>query len=282
MIALLAALLLQQQLPEADVTCVDIVTFDIHNSDLERSIVAEGSILNRTPWQLTNVTIDITILGDNKFPLGSMPRQTIGTIAPRKGALLSAKGVNVPLATRFSHKMIIGYTLEGQSRSQIYENLVLKSTKVYVDPDPGPKAGVMGLITIPGGYKTVNKQQTYTGDTLFIRIRIDNMDERAVAGAAVEVTLSLDGKKQSSIRRTIDGAAMKTDFSKLPGNDADPKFMCYEGRFKDVVIGLRRVENAGKIGKITMDVRFSHKGSTWSWSDLEPPHLEALRPADKK
>lgn len=282
MIAVLAVLLLQQQPPEPDVTCVDIVTFDIQNSDIERSIVAEGSILNRTPWQLSNVSVDIVILGDNKFPLGTMQRQVIGTIAPRKGALLSLKGVNVPLATRFSHKMTIAYTLEGQSRSQMYENLVLKSTKVYVDPEAGPKAGVMGLITIPGGYKTVNKQQVASGDTIFIRLRIDSIDEKAVAGSSLEVTISQDGKKQSPIRRTIDGAAMKTDFSKLPGNDADPKFMCYEGRFKDIVVGLRRVENAGKMGKVTLDVRFSHKGQTWSWIGLEAPHLEALRPPDKK
>lgn len=282
MIALLAVLFLQQPLPDPDVTCVDIVTFDIQNSDLDRAIVVDGSILNRTPWPLTNVSIDVTILGDNKFPLGSMPRQNIATIAPRKGAQISLKGVSVPLATRFSHRMSIRYTMEGQERSQTYENLVLKSTKVYVDPDPGPKAGVMGLITIPGGYKTVNKQQVYSGDTLFLRVRVDGIDEKTLAGAQVSVTIAQDGKKQGTITRTIDSAAVKTDFSKLPGNDADPKFMCYEGRFKDLVVGLRRVENVAKMGKVTLDVRFSHKGSTWSWTDLEAPHLDALRPPDKK
>ena len=188
----------------------------------------------------------------------------------------------VPMATRFSHRMTVRYTMEGQDRSQTWENLVLKSTKVYVDPDPGPKAGVMGMIVIPGGYKTVNKQQVATGDTIFLRVRIDNMDEKAVAGAQVSVTIAQDGKKQGTITRTVDSAAMKTDFSKLPGSDADPKFMCYEGRFKDIVIGLRRVENIARMGKITLDVRFSHKGNVWSWTDLESPHLEALRPPDKK
>ena len=285
MIALLAVLFPQQQqqaLPDPDVTCVDIVTFDIQNSEIDRAIVVEGSILNRTPWPLTNVSVDVTILGDNKFPLGSMPRQNIATIGPRKGALLSLKGVTVPGATRFSHRMTIRYQMEGQDRSQTYENLVLKSTKVYVDPDAGPKAGVMGMIIIPGGYKTVNKQQVAQGDTLFLRVRVDGIDEKTLAGATVSVTIAQDGKKQGTISRTIDSAAVKTDFSKLPGNDADPKFMCYEGRFKDLVVGLRRVENAGKMGKVTLDVRFSHKGSTWSWTDLESPHLEALRPADKK
>jgi hypothetical protein len=284
MIALLAVLLLQQQpaLPDPDVTCVDIVTFDIQNSELDRAIVVDGSILNRTPWQLTNVSVTVVILGDNKFPLGTMPTQKIATIAPRKGAQISMKGVSVPLATRFFHRMTISFTMEGQDRSQVYEQLVLKSTKVYVDPDPGPKAGVMGTIIIPGGYKTVNKQQVASGDTLFIRVRVDGIDEKTLAGAQVSVTPSFDGKKQGTITRTIDAAAVKTDFNKLPGNDADPKFMCYEGRFKDLVIGLRRVENMAKMGKMTLDVRFSHKGSTWSWTDLESPHLEALRPPDKK
>jgi hypothetical protein len=281
MIALLAAVLLQA-VPEPDVTCVDIVTFDIQNSELQRAIVAEGSILNRTPWELSNVTVDIVVIGDNKFPLGSMPRQVIGTIAPRKGALLSCKGVTVPLATRFTHRIVIRYTLEGQERSQTYESLVLKSTKVYIDPDAGPKAGVMGLLTIPGGYKSVNKQQVYSGDTLFLRLRIDSIDEKTIAGSQLSVTIATDGKKQPAISRTIDGAAVKTDFSKLPGNDADPKLICYEGRFKDLVVGLRRVDNAGKMGKVTLDVRFSYKGQTWTWTDLESPHLEALRPPDKK
>jgi len=284
MIALLAVLFLQQPqaLPDPDVTCVDIVTFDIQNSELDRAIVVEGSILNRTPWPLTNVTVTVVILGDNKFPLGTMPTQSIATIGPRKGAAISLKGVSLPRATRFFHRMTIGFQMEGQQRSQVYEQLVLKSTKVYVDPDPGPKAGVMGTFIIPGGYKTVNKQQVASGDTLFIRVRVDNVDEKTLPGAQVSVTMAQDGKKGATITRTIDSAAVKTDFSKLPGNDADPKFMCYEGRFKDLVIGLRRVENAGKMGKVTYDVRFSHKGNTWSWTDLEAPHLEALRPPDKK
>ncbi|MBI3854867.1 MAG: hypothetical protein HY293_04170 [Planctomycetes bacterium] len=284
MIALLAVLLLQDApaIPDPDVTCVDIVTFDIQNSETARAITVDGSILNRTPWPLTNVSIDIVILGDNKFPLGSMPRQSIATIAPRKGALISVKGVTVPLATRFSHRMTIRYEIDSKERLQVYENLVLKSSKVYVDPDAGPKAGVMGMFTIPGGYKTVNKQQVASGDTLFLRVRVDNIDEKALAGSTVSVTIAQDGRKQSAITRSIDANAVKTDFSKLPGNDADPKFMCYEGRFKDLVVGLRRVDNAGKMGKVTLDVKFTHKGQTWTWSDLDSPHLEALRPADKK
>jgi hypothetical protein len=284
MIALLAVLFLQQApaLPDQDVTCVDIVTFDIQNSELDRAIVVDGSILNRTPWQLTNVSVTVTILGDNKFPLGTMPTQNIATIGPRKGAQIGMKGVSVPLATRFFHRMTIRFSMEGQERSQVYEQLVLKSTKVYVDPDPGPKAGVMGTFVIPGGYKTVNKQQVASGDTMFIRIRVDSIDEKALAGAQVSVTIAQDGKKQGTISRTVTAAAVKTDFSKLPGSDADPNFMCYEGRFKDLVIGLKRVDNAARMGKVTLDVRFSHKGSSWSWTDLESPHLEALRPPDKK
>ena len=140
----------------------------------------------------------------------------------------------------------------------------------------------MGLRTIPGSYKTVNKQQAYSGDSIFLRLRIDGFDDKTGPAGQLEVTFTQDGKKQSPIKRSIDASAMKTDVAKLPGNDADPKFMCYEGRFKDLVIGLRRVENMAKLGKMTLDVRFSHKGSTWSWTDLESPHLEALRPADKK
>jgi hypothetical protein len=282
MIALLALLVFQDPPakpppPAADVTCVDIVTFEIQNSDTQRSVIVDGSLLNRTPWELTSVSVDITILGDNKFPLGNLQRQVIGTVPPRKGAAFSLRGLTLPLATRFTHRMTIRYTLEGTERSQVYENLAMKTTKIYVDPEAGPKVGVMGYYVIPGGYKTVNKQQVATGDTLFIRIRMDGLDE-----GQLEVTLAGDGKKQPTMRRSITKASQKVDISKLPGNDADPKLIFYDGVHKDFHVGVLRVENAGKLGKISFDVRFSGKGGTWTWSGLEEPCLEALRPPDKK
>src|SRR6185295_14382947 len=124
MIALLATLLalgwVQDKpapLPDPDVACVDLVTFAIQNSELDRAIVAEGSILNRTPWEMVNVSIEIVILGDNGFPLGTMPREQVPKIAPRRGAGFIVKGVRVPLATRFTHKISVRYTLEGQDHS---------------------------------------------------------------------------------------------------------------------------------------------------------------------
>lgn len=283
MIAFLTAFLLQQQAaPAPDVTCVDLVTFDIQNSDTQRSIVAEGSMLNRTPFELSGVSVDITIIGDNKFPLGNLQRQTIGTVAPRKGAAFSLRGLTVPLATRFTHRMTFRYTLDGQERSQVYENLVLKSTKIYVDPEAGPKVGVMGYYTIPGGYKTVNKQQVYSGDTIFLRLRIDGFDDKVRPEGQLEVTIAADGKKMAPVRRSITTASQKVDIAKLPGSDADPKLVFYDGVHKDLHIGLQRVENLAKLGKISLDVRFSGKGGTWTWTAVDEPCLEALRPPDKK
>jgi hypothetical protein len=153
----------------------------------------------------------------------------------------------------------------------------MKTTKIYVDPEAGPKVGVMGYYLIPGGYKTVNNQQVPSGDTLFIRIRMDGVEE-----GQLEVTVAGDGKKQPTVRRSITKASQKIDISKLPGNDVDPKLIVYDGVHKDLHVGLLRVENAGKLGKISFDVRFSGKGGTWTWTGLEEPCLEALRPPDKK
>jgi hypothetical protein len=36
-------------------------------------------------------------------------------------------------------------------------------------------------MTSSGGFKTVNKQQVSTGDTLFLRVRIDSIDEKTLA-----------------------------------------------------------------------------------------------------
>jgi hypothetical protein len=281
MIALLAAVLLQGA-PDPEATCVDLVTFDIQNSELHRAIVVEGSIINRTPWPLTNVAIEIVIIGDNKFPLGTMPRQSIPTIAPRKGAAISLKGVSVPAATRFTHRITIRYTVEAQERTQVYENLVMKSTKIYVDPEAGPKVGVMGYFVVPGAYKTAGKAQAYSGDTLFLRVRVDGFDDKIKPEGSLDVTISGDGRKLAPVHRSISAASLKLDFSKLPGTDADPKIICYDDVRKDLYVGLQRVEDIRKLGKITLDVKFSGKGGTWTWPAIEEPHLEALRPPDKK
>jgi hypothetical protein len=284
MIAFLAALLLQQTppVPDPDVACVDLVTFAIQNSEFDRAIVAEGSILNRTPFELTNVTIEIVIIGDNKFPLGTMPREQVAKVGARKGAGFILKGVTVPLATRFTHKINVRYTLENQERSQTWDNLQSKSPKIYVDPEAGPKVGVMGFRTFGGAYKTVNKQQQYSGDTIFLRLRVDGFDEKVKPEGQLEVTITADGKKMSPVRRSITAAAMKTDLSKIPATDPDPKAIGYDGVGKDFWVGLLKIDNASKLGKIVVDVKFSGAGGTWTWAALEDPHLAALRPPDKK
>ena len=84
------------------------------------------------------------------------------------------------------------------------------------------------------------------------------------------------------MKRSIDAAALKMDISKLPAGDADPKLICYDGRIKELVVGLRRIEDVSKLGKVSLDVKFSAKGNVWTWTGLEAPHQEALRPPDKK
>jgi hypothetical protein len=281
MIVLLTAMLLQAA-PDPDAVCVDLISFEIQNSEMQRAIVAEGSILNRTPWPLGSVSVEVVIIGDNQFPLGTMPRQVIGAVPPRKGASLSLKGVSVPLATRFTHRIIIRYTVEGQDRTQVYENLVMKSTKIYVDPEAGPKVGLMGYFAIPGSYKSSNKQQVYSGDSLFLRVRIDGFDEKIRPEGQLEVTLTADGKRLSPVHRSLTPASLKVAVAKLPGSDADPKGIFYDDVRKDLYVGLMRVDDARKLGKVLLDVRFSGKGGSWSWTGLDEPYLEALRPPDKK
>jgi len=282
MIALLAALLLQAE-PAADVACIELATFEVRNAEIQQSLIAEGSMLNRTPWDLGAVSVDVVIVGDNKLPLKTMPRQVIGALKARKGAAIAIKAAMIAQqATRFTTRVIIRYSVEGQERTQTYENLVMRTGKMYVDPEPGPKLGLMGLRTIAGSYKSVNKQQVYSGDSIFLRMRIDGFDDKAGPAGQVEVTFTMDGKKQSPIKRSIEASHLKVDAGKLPANDVDPKVIAYDGVAKELVIGLRRVEDEGKMGKITLDVKYTAKGQTWTWPALDAPFLEALRPPDKK
>jgi len=283
MTALLAALVLAQtEPPGADVACVELTAFDVRNSEIDQGLVAEGALLNRTPWALSAVSVGVVIIGDNKFPLKTLQPQVIGSLGARKGIGILLRDALLPGATRFTFKVVIRYTVEGQDRTVEYENYTMKTPRLYYDPDAGPKVGVMGLRTVAGSYKTVNKQQAYSGDTIFLRLRIDGFDDKTKPEGQLEVTFTVDGKKQASIKRSVDASALKTDVSKLPANDADPKLACYDGRLKELLIGLRRVEDVSKMGKIALDVRFSGKGSVWSWTGLEAPHLEASRPPDKK
>lgn len=283
MIALLAALLLvQAEPPPAEVACVELTAFEVRNSEINQALVAEGALLNRTPWPLGSLSVDVVIIGDNKFPLKTLPRQVLGTLGPRKGAAIFLKDAMLPGATRFTFKVVIRFTVEGQDRVVEYENYTMKNPRLYFDPDGGPKVGLMGLRTVAGSYKTVNKQQQYTGDTIFLRLRVDGFDDKVKPEGQLEVAFTFDGKKQAPIKRSIDASAMKTDISKLPANDADPKIICYDGRLKELLIGLRRVEDESRMGKVGLDVKFSGKGNVWTWTGLEAPHLEAARPPDKK
>jgi len=283
MIALLAAVLLgQTEPPPAEVACVELTTFEVRNSEINQGLVAEGALLNRTPWTLGAVSVDVVIIGDNKFPLKSLPRQVIGALPARKGAAVYLKDAMLPGATRFSFKVVIRFTVEGQERSVEYDNYTMKNPRLYVDLEAGPKAGVLGLRSIAGSYKTVNKAQQYSGDTLFLRLRVDGFDDKTKPEGQLEVAFSFDGKKQAPIKRSIDAAAMKLDIAKLPANDVDPKVIAYDGRLKEFLVGLRRVEDEGKMGKVTLDVKFSAKSCVWTWTALEAPHLEAVRPPDKK
>jgi len=283
MTALLAVLLLAQgEAPPAEVACVELTAFDVRNSEINQGLVAEGALLNRTPWALSAVSVDVVIIGDNKFPLKTLPRQVIGALGARKGAAVQLKDAMLPGATRFTFKVVIRYMVEGQDRTVEYDNYTMKNPRLYYDPDAGPKVGVMGLRTIAGSYKTINKQQQYSGDSIFLRLRVDGFDDKTRPEGQLEVTFTLDGKKQAPIKRTIDASALKLDIAKLPANDADPKIICYDGRLKELLVGLLRIEDEGKMGKVVLDVRFSGKGTVWTWTGLEAPHLEATRPPDKK
>lgn len=282
MIALLTAALLLQAPPEADIACVELTSLDVSNSEIQQGLVAEGTLLNRTPWDLGAVSIDVVIIGDNKFPLKTLPRQVIGAVSARKGVAFLVKSAQLPQATRFTFKVVIRYTVEGQERSVEYDNYTMKAGRLYVDLEAGPKVGVMGLRSVAGSYKTVGKQQQYSGDTLFLRLRIDGFDDKIKPEGQLEVTMTVDGKKQAPMKRSIDASALKTDIAKLPAADADPKVICYDGRSKELVVGLRRIEDVSKLGKVTLDVKFGAKGNVWTWTALETPHQEALRPPDKK
>lgn len=283
MIAFLAAVVLgQAEPPPAEVACVELTTFEVRNSEINQGLVAEGALLNRTPWTLGALSVDVVILGDNKFPLKTLPRQVIGALPARKGTAVYLKDAMLPGATRFTFKVVIRFTVEGQDRTVEYENYTMKNPRVYVDPEGGPKAGILGLHTIAGTTRTVNKAQQYSGDTIFLRLRVDGFDDKTKPEGPLEVTFSFDGKKQATIKRSIDAAALKFDIGKVPGNDVDPKVIAYDGRLKEFLVGLRRVEDGSRLGKVTFDAKFSAKGNVWTWTALEAPHLEAVRPPDKK
>lgn len=281
MVALLFALLAQAG-PSSETCHVEVLSLEVRNGGLAQALTADGVVVNRSPLELGDVALEVTVIAENNVRLRTMPVQRWNKIAPRKGVAIAIRDAELAQPPAFSYRVKITYRLEGAERTFEWDGLKLRFGKPYEDPEGGTRLGLAGLRTIAGSYQKQGKNMVYTGDTLFLRLRVEGLDEKARPEGPVEVTLSIDGKKQGTIRHTIAAAHWKLDAAKLPSNDADPKIVCYDAQARELLVGLCRIDDERKAAKLGLEAKFTWKKQVWSWPALEPPFAEAPRPPDRK
>ncbi len=279
MTALVAVLLLQGA-PDRETCHLELSGVSVENSTLRQALIAEGSLVNLSPLELGDVSVEVAVFADNKVLARTLPRAAWPRIAPRKGVLLSVKDDplgNVPLGF---FRIKISYRIDGVERVFEYEDGRLRFGRLYRDPDPGTLLGLAGLRSVPGSSRVVNKKVVTLPDALFLRLRVENLDEKARPEGQIEMTLSLDGKKQGSVKRTVQAGHYRLDARGLPATDADPQVIAFDPVARELVIGLCRLGEDRRDARPALDVKFTWKKQAWTWTGLEPPFLEAPRPAD--
>ena len=279
MIALLAAVLCQGARDRE--TChLELAGLAVENSTLRQALVADASLVNLSPIEVADVSVEVAVFADNKVLARAMPRATWVKIPPRKGVAVAIKDDplgNVPIGF---HRVKVTYRVDGVERIFEYEGGQLRFGKLYRDPDPGTRLGLSGLRTVPGSAQTLNKKIISGPEALFLRLRVENLDEKARPEGQIEMTLSLDGKKQGTVKRTIQPGHYKLDARNLPAADADPQVIAFDPLAKEMVVGLCRLGEDKRSAKLGLDVKFTWKKQTWTWPSLEGPFLEAPRPPD--
>jgi len=268
---------------QADDVChVELMSLEVHNGGLAQALTADGVLVNRSPLELGDVAVEVTVIAANNVRLKTMPAQRWTKLPPRKGAAISIQDVALVQPPDFSTRVKVTYRIEGVERIFEWDGLKLRFGKPYADPEGGTRLGLAGLLTVAGSHQKQGKNLVYTGDTIFLRLRVEGLDEKARPEGTVEVTLSLDGKKQGTVKHSIGAAHWKLDAAKLPSNDADPKIVCYDAAARELIIGLCRIDDERKAAKLGLDAKFTWKKQVWTWPALDPPFVDAPRPPDKK
>ena len=278
MIVLLALVL--QGAADMETCHLELSGLSVENSTLRQALVVDGSLLNLSPLELGDVSVEVAVFADNKVLARTMPRATWAKIAPRKGVAIALRDDPLGAVPLGFARVKVTYRIDGVERIFEYEGDRLRFGKLYRNPDPGTRLGPGGLRSVPGSTQVVNKKAVTGPESLFLRLRVENLDDKAKPEGQIEMTLSLDGKKQGGVKRTIQPSHYKQDARHLPQTDADPQIIAYDFAARELVIGLCRLGDDRRGAKLGLDVKFTWKKQVWTWSALEAPFLEAPRAPD--
>jgi hypothetical protein len=265
-----------------DVCLVELPNLEIRSPELQQALLAEGVALNRSPSELDSLTLEISLYADNGVKFRTLQKQIWSKVLPRKGVEILIKEAPLGTIRLASFRVKVAYRVEGKDFAFEFEGLRLRSGKLYEDPEGGTRIGIAGIRTVAGSYRTQGKQQVYSGDVLFLRLRVEGLDEKARPEGTLEIVPTIGGKKHAPIARTIQASHWKVDGSKFPSNDADPKMMGYDATAREFLVGFLRVEEERKIPKLGLEVKFAWKKQVWTWTLPEAPFVEAPRPPDAK
>lgn len=278
------SLLLLAWAAQENVCHVELTGVEIRNSELQQALTADGVALNRSPEELNGLSIEISLYADNGVKFRSLQKIFVSKVAPRRGIPIELKEAPLGTIRLSSWKAKVAYRIGDKEYSFDFDGATLKVGKYYEDPEGGTRIGLAGLKTIPGSYQKQagSKTPVYTGDAIFLRIKIEGMVDTDRPAGPLEIAFSLDGKKKGTVKRTIDAASWKTDAKALPVSDVDAKVIAWDAVARELIVGIVRLESERGAAKMGLDVKFTWKKQTWTWPAMEPPFAEAARPADKK
>lgn len=268
--------------PDDKETChVDLLSLKVFNSNLRSACVAEGILVNRAPFEIGDVSIVVTLF-ENGVILSSLPRAGWNRLEPRKARKFTIEGTLLQGIPRFTTRTKVTYRIQGVERVFEFDGLKRRFGKLYADAGTETRFGLSGLLIVEGKYRKRGKSFDYTGDTVFVRLWVEALDPKKRPTGTVKITLRYDGKKIGSLKRSIRSSHWKLDARRLPAADADPKIICFDAETGELLVGICRLKEDSEPDKLGMDVEFTWRKKTWTWSGLESPFVEAPRPPDGK
>lgn len=266
--------------PQDDVCHIELSGFEARASRLNSETRVEGVAVNRSPSELGSVSVEVTLVDEKGVRVKAMPRATFARMAPRRGVSVSVAVDEIISAASFRVRVV--YFFEGKERAFEFEEDRLAKAKLYEEPGPGTRFGPWGLRVVKGGWRKVGQKLVPNDDTLFLRVKIDGLDDKARPEGALDITLNIDGKKQGTLKRQVTPAHFKIDSKIIPADDADPRILCYDAHARELLVGLCRVKDDVKLGQISLEASFTWNKQKWTWAAMEYPWVEAPRPPDKK
>lgn len=252
---------------------------DVFGSRFEKQVTAKGNLTNLISKKIEDVRVKMVACDSGGNDLVVFPTFTAKEILPRRAIPLLIKDQQVD---RFaSYRLEVSYTLGGKKHSFTFicknpeSKPELKGAAYAVEKVEGLALGFTGIKSAEGTFVRRGQKFIYTGNTLFLRIRIQSKEDPPNLAGEWRITATYGKKKIGTIKRYLKGRWWRGDAARIPEDNADPKIIAWDSQKKELVLGMFRIGEGQEIGKLTLDIEFKgRKIGKWKWKKLTAPFIE--------